>query len=558
MRGLRWVLVVITIMVGAYALTSLVLRDTERPSQLAVFTLEHRPQKNRYLFDYAKILGHYEEGAHRYLRRIVERFHVEALIVSLPELGSARSIEELAVDIVNKWEIGRDFEGRGLLLVLVEKQKLVKLEVGYELEDVFTDAFTGYVEDLQLKPYFLNDDVGTGLIAVMEELEQRAQVKHQGEYPPGMMAKLDAELLAGGAGSKRQLSSYRREKPSVTAPAARSAAGASTPEQAWRIMLDKWAGKGKHIETDIYTEMTKMEMGDQNNPDKRAKAALSHWQNASYQVLQDGDYAVIYFGNIKGWNNAPFLFCRTPQGWKFDIVYQRRLIVMGPNPTWMVELGNFPYVNLLSKVSRSTGKDLPSSGEDLYFCAFDEQIAKQIRFLEGEIKKQPNDFGLVMALARLNVVTGRRPNHVHPLLERAKKLDPNNPDPYKYSAIYNVNTYFQYKTALKEIETYIQKRPADVFGQNMLGFLYYRLGEYEKSIDALRKAVEINPDNVYAYALTARDYTLLHKKANKIDPRRPAYKTAALEMLHKAETVPTPDLRRIAWLKSWLRRREIL
>ncbi len=339
MRGFRWALVVVIIVAGGLVLTPF-LRDSGQPGRLTAFTVEQRPQNNRYLFDYAKILGHYEEGAHRYLRRIMERFHVEALIVSVPDLGSARSIEELAVDVVNKWEIGRDFEGRGLLLLLVEREKLVKLEVGYELEDVFTDAFTGYVEDLQLKPYFLNDDVGTGLIAIMEELERRAQIKHQGEYTLGIMAKLDAELLAGGAGSKRQLDSYRPDKRSVSAPPAKSAAGVSTPEQAWRIMLDKWAGQGGHIESDIYTEMTKMEMGDQNNPDKRAKAALGHWQRAPYQVLQDGDYAVIYFGDKEGWNNAPFLFCKTPQGWKFDIVYQRRLIVMGPNPTWKVELGN--------------------------------------------------------------------------------------------------------------------------------------------------------------------------------------------------------------------------
>ncbi len=558
MRGLRWIIVVLVVAGGVLALIRYIPGDRDEPSDLASFTLEKRPQDNRFLFDYATILEHYEEGGHRYLRRIAERFHIEALIVTLPNLGAARTIQELAVDIVNQWEIGRDFEGRGLLLVLVDKQKQVKLEVGYELEDVFTDAFTGYVEDLQLKSYFLAQDIGTGVIAVLEELERRAQLKHQGDYTPGMITKLDENLLAGGAGAKRQLTQYQGDDSSERTAPRTPGAGASTPDEAWRIMLSKWAGEGSHVKTDIYTEMTKLAMGDQNRPDQRTKAALGHWQGASYQVLQDGDHAVIYFGNKKGWNNAPFLFCKTPDGWKFDIVHQRRLVVMGPNPTWMVEQGHYPYVHLLSRVSQSTGKDLPLSGEDLYSCARDEEYARQIRILESDVKRRPNDFEAVMALARLNVIIGRRPNHVQHLLKRAKQLNPDHPEPYRYSAIYNVNTFLQYKTALKDIEAYIGMRPDDAFGYNMMGFLYYRLGDYQRSIDVLNQAVNMNPDNVYAYALMARDYALLYNNANKLDPRRAGYRTAALAMLRNAEAAPTPDARRIVWLTSWLKRRQFL
>ncbi len=558
MRGVRWGVVVLLVAGGVLVLTRYIPGSPDAPGRLSSFTLEKRPQENRFLFDYAAILEHYEEGAQRYLRRIAERFHIEMLIVTLPNLSAARTIQELAVDIVNHWQVGRDFEGRGLLLVLVDEQKQVKLEVGYQLEDVFTDAFTGHVEDLQLKPYFLQQDIGTGLVAVLEELERRAQVKHQGGYNPGIIAKLDGDLLAGGAGAKRQLTRYRSEYPQQTTRALTAGTGATTPGEAWRSMLSKWAGAGSHIKADIYTEMTKLAMGDQNHPDQRTKAALDHWQDASFQILQDGDHAVIYFGNKKGWNNAPFLFCKTTSGWKFDIVHQRRLVVMGPNPTWMVEQGNYPYVHLLPKVPQSTGKDLPLSGEDLYSCARDEEYARQIRSLENEVKQRPNNFEVVMALARVNVIIGRRPNHVQPLLKRAKQLNPGHPEPYRISAIYNVNTFLQYQTALKEIEVYIVKRPGDVFGYNMQGFLHYRLGGYQKSIDALNKAVEVNPDNAYAYALMARDYALLYKNADKIDPRRSGYKTAALAMLRNAKAAPTHDARRVAWLTSWLKRRQFL
>ncbi|MDH3526001.1 MAG: TPM domain-containing protein [Gammaproteobacteria bacterium] len=558
MQRLRW-FVSVAVIAGGFAL--LVGHHTQKarePAELPDFSLAQRPQGDRYLFDYAHLLEHYTEGSEKYLHRIAQRFHMEAVIVSLPDLGQAGNIEELAVDIVNHWEIGRDHEGRGLLLLLVNEEKQVKLEVAYELEDVFTDAFTGYIEDLQLKPYFLRDDLGTGLIAVMEELEQRARLKHQSNYTPGVIAQLDAALLAGGAGAKRRLARYRETESLPDTPSSELTDGAATPQEAWRTMLTKWDGKGKQLKADIYTEMTKLAMGDQNNPEKRTLSALAHWKSADFQVLQDGDHAVIYFGNVKGWNNAPFLFCNTSGGWKFDIVHQRRLVVMDQNPDWKVEQGNYPYVNLLDQVPQSTGKDLPVDQEDLYSCARDKDIADEIRALEQRNASDPDNFGVVMALARLNVITGRRPNHVNPLIKQAKRLDPASAEPYKYSAIYNVNTFFQYQTALKEIEAYIDRRPDDVFGYNFLGFLHYRLGEYKKSVDALEKAVNISGDNAYAYALMARDYALLYSSTSAIDPRRARYKKAALDMLSKAEAVSAPETLRIKWLKSWLHRREII
>ena len=558
MRRLRLVSLVLLVTAGAVALSYTLWQQQGKPATLPPFSLEQRPHEERLLFDYAGLLEHYQEGSRKYLHNITRQFHIEAVIVSLPDLGPANNIEELAVDITNRWEIGRDHEGRGLLLLLVNKGKQVKLEVAYELEDVFTDAFSGYIEDLQLKPYFLHDDLGTGLIAVMEELEQRAQLKRQGDYTPGLITQLDAELLAGGAGAKRQLTRYRNTESSSETTSYDPADGAKTPQEAWRIMLTKWAGKGTDIKADIYTEMTKLAMGDQNSPDKRTRAALQQWQDAEYQVLRDEEHAVIYFGNRKGWNNAPFLFCKTPGGWKFDIVHQRRLVVMGSNPDWKVEQGNYPYVNLLDQVPQSTGKDLPLEQSDLYSCARDEQIAGEIRALQQHHESSPGNFDTVIALARLNVISGQRPNHVTPLIKRAKKLDPASALPYKYSAIYNVNSFFQYETALQDIDTYIEKQPGDAFGYNVKGFLHYRLGNYRKSIDSLEQALGFSADNVYAYALMSRNYALLYSKANSLDPRRASYRKQALAMLHKAESAATPDLARVNRLKHWLQRRKIM
>ena len=65
---------------------------------------------------------------------------------------------------------------------MVDDVKEVKLEVGFELEDVFTDLLTGHIENRQLTPHYSAGQLEIGLIAVLEELEARAQVKFKGDY----------------------------------------------------------------------------------------------------------------------------------------------------------------------------------------------------------------------------------------------------------------------------------------------------------------------------------------------------------------------------------------
>jgi hypothetical protein len=487
--------------------------DALEAPPLAALSHHHRPHADRFLFDYTGDLEHFEEGANRFLRGMRERFHIEAVIVTLPELPAERYIEEVAVDLVDRWRIGGELGGRGVLLLLVEEGKQVKLEVTYELEDVFTDALTRHVEDLQLRPYYLADDIGTGLVAVMEELEQRAQIKHRGQYTPDVVARLDEALLSGGAGTRRNLARYETDREPAPAVADQLGKGARSPDEAWNVMLTKWAGKGADLEVDVYTEMTRLAMGDPNRADPRTRRLVGHWANADYQVRQDGDHAVIWFGNIKGWNNAPFLFCRTPTGWKFDIVHQRRLVVMGQSPHWMIEQGDYPYVRLLGDAPQSNGKDLPLPPEERYSCDRDAELAHHLRELERARQRSPDDVDTLIGLARLNVITGRRPPHVHPLLARLKELTPNNPEVHKYAAIYNVNSFFQYETALVDMLAYVKLRPDDAFGHKFMGFLYYQLGDRRASIESLQRALEIAPNDAYANAWLARNHALLSRNA---------------------------------------------
>ena len=514
-----------------------------------------RPSYKEFLFDYAHILKDVEEYSNKYLKGIKERYSIEAVIVSIPSLEEKRTIEQTAVELLNNWQIGRETGGRGIVLLLADKEKQVKLEVSFELEDVFTDLFCGYIEDLQLRPYFLGGQLGIGLLAVMEEIENRAQIKEKGDYTHDYIAKLDRDLLSGGAGAKRDVSKFQKEE--VKEVSQKYPAG-KTPAEAWQTMLQSWWDKVRDPNLGVYTEVTKLTYRDyQNLSDSRYEKDVRTYSNKSYEVLQDGNYTVIFFGNKEGWDNSPFLFCKTPDGWKYDIVHQRKYVRMGSSPYWGIERGNYPYIDLLSPCPYWMGQDIPLESEDIYRTENDVRLAGEILRLEQEYKNNPNDFTIVMELGRLYTITSMGPENIS-MLNKAKQLNPNSPLPYKYLAIAHVDANYQYKTAIEELKEYVKKEPQDVFGHNYLGYLYYCVGEYERAIDEFKKAVQLRPDNCYAFCKLSRCYGQLYLKANALDPRRIHYKNTAIEMFHKAQIIATPDERRIGWLRQWLKEENIL
>ena len=513
-----------------------------------------RPSKEVYVYDYARILEDVSEYAHNYLKRIRENFGIEAVIVTIPSLDRGETIEEAAVKLLNNWKIGERNAGRGIVLLLADREKQVKLEVSYELEDVFTDAFCGYIEDLQLRPYFLGGQLGIGMLAVMEELENRAQIKSKGDYTIDYISQLDRKLLSGGAGAKRDLSKFKKEK--IEDVGTKYPAG-RTPQEAWQIMIQSWRDKVRNPNLGFYTEIAKLIYRDyQNLPDSRYEKNVRTFANKPYQVIQNENYAVIFFGNKEGWDNAPFLFCRTSEGWKYDLVHQRKYIRRGPSPYWGIERANHPYIDLLSGCPYYTGQDIPLEGEDIYKIEDDQRLAKKILRLEKAYKRSPNDFNIVMELGRLYTITSME--KAIPILKKAKQLNPQSPFPYKYLAIAYVDSTYQYKSAIKEMKEYVRREPQDVFGHNFLGYLYFQVGDYEKAIKEFNEAVKLRPDNCYAYCKLSRSYTQLYLQRSQLDPRRILYKNLAIEMFHKAKNTATPNLRRIGWLEDWLKKKGVL
>jgi tetratricopeptide (TPR) repeat protein len=514
--------------------------------------MQRRPDDSRLIFDYVGLMTEVQESTTRYLENIRDRYHIEMLIVALPGLEQRYTVNQAAAELFSNWKIGRSYQSRGILLLLVDDAKAVKLEVGFELEDVFTDMFTGHAEDMQLQPHYRAGDLEIGLVALMEELEARAQVKFNGRYTRADIADLDARYFSQGAGARSELEHYP-QRVEFSGSVNRDYPAGQTPRQAWQTMIRRWQDKTRDPFLGVFTPLTRLAYRDFTNmPDARYQEEFRTYADKSYTILEDGDYAVVYFGKKKGWDNAPFLLCRTQEGWQFDIVYQRRFVRMGQAPDWGVEFSEHPYMGLLMESFQFRGQDIPLAGDDLYTVERDTLLANEILDYEERYASNPGDFETALALGRRYTLVSMSRKGIK-VLKKAQAIHPEDPRPYKYLAIGHVNAHYQYAAALEALKDYVERKPDDPFAYNFMGYIYYRKNQYAKAADAFEKAIALNPDDCcYADFYLAYTYAWLYDRAPRLDPRRKIYKNRFHRHVARTRSCAAHHPLRVAKLNQWL------
>jgi hypothetical protein len=293
--------------------------------------------------------------------------------------------------------------------------------------------------------------------------------------------------------------------------------GAETPKKAWEIIVSKWNGEDKYENIDVYTEAAKLIDGDQNS---KNHTWADKFQTMQYEIIRNGDYAIVSFGKKKGHRYSPVLLMRTPEpeGWKIDFAGQRKYVVSGGDNGWSLEVADHPYAEIATYGWTSSKKDFPP-GYGKYNAETDRKMAERYRNLSKEIKKDPENFEISLELGALGTEMALTAGETLPFLQRAMRLDPDNPEPHKYMAIRLIEDKLDYDGAFPEIASYINKGGDWVFGYNFLGFVYMQKKFYDKAIKAFDISLEANrrsdlPENnkaahkIYSYQKLARCHEL--------------------------------------------------
>jgi uncharacterized protein len=97
-------------------------------------------------------------------------------VLTVPSL-EGDSLEDFSIRVVESWKLGKKGKDDGLLLLVVPKDRKVRVEVGYGLEGDITDAVSARVIRERITPAFRQNDYAGGIESGLAALMQRSAGK---------------------------------------------------------------------------------------------------------------------------------------------------------------------------------------------------------------------------------------------------------------------------------------------------------------------------------------------------------------------------------------------
>ena len=105
----------------------------------------------------------------------------QLVVVTLPSLGGD-DIDDYGYRLLRHWGIGQKGTNNGAVFIIVPSEHKVRVEVGYGLEDVLTDALSSVILQRAVLPKFRAGDVQGGIVdgttALISQLDLPADAAH--------------------------------------------------------------------------------------------------------------------------------------------------------------------------------------------------------------------------------------------------------------------------------------------------------------------------------------------------------------------------------------------
>lgn len=88
----------------------------------------------------------------------------QLVVATIPDL-QGYEIEEYGYKLGRDWKIGQSEADNGIILIVAPKERRMRIEVGYGLEPIMTDALSGQIVRDVITPRFKAGDMGGGILA---------------------------------------------------------------------------------------------------------------------------------------------------------------------------------------------------------------------------------------------------------------------------------------------------------------------------------------------------------------------------------------------------------
>ncbi|MBN1290891.1 MAG: TPM domain-containing protein [Candidatus Latescibacteria bacterium] len=124
---------------------------------------QKRPKPSGYVNDFAGVISTDEKNKlESFLRAFKEKTGVEIAVAVVKDMGGLDE-STYAVELMKEWGVGSKERNDGILILVAVKERRLRIEVGYGLEPVITDARAGQIRDRYMVPYLKDNDYTSGV-----------------------------------------------------------------------------------------------------------------------------------------------------------------------------------------------------------------------------------------------------------------------------------------------------------------------------------------------------------------------------------------------------------
>ncbi|MDD4457726.1 MAG: TPM domain-containing protein [Syntrophotalea acetylenica] len=290
---------------------------------------------DRYIDDRAGLMSADEEPRLRtFQKKLLQELDIELQVVVLDD--ACGDLDSLSAQLVEQHGIGKRTRGtRGVLLLVDPVGRQVRMEIGYDLEGIFPDAFIGYIEQRQMAPFFEAGRLGAGIEATAELVVGKALgAIDEAGYDPSAAAGGLAHLSGGGgARSAVDIGIGVVDKPLLEDASAFGAQ--SSPEQALEAYLEVLRGHIKDPGLGLYSPETQdffrqwlVTDAQQDNERRKLESHIGQGK-----VFQHDGRAVIRFP-LAETGAAPYFLVWGDGGWMLDFASMHKLIGFNHRNQW--------------------------------------------------------------------------------------------------------------------------------------------------------------------------------------------------------------------------------
>ena len=150
--------------------------------------------------DYAHVIPQaYKQRMEALARSLLKATGVAVVVATVPSL-EGQSIEQFAADLFEAWGIGKKGEDKGVLILVAVAERKLRIEVGYGLEGIITDARAGMIRDQAIVPWLKKGDYGRGLLKGMEAIASVVASAY-GVSLQGLPTRRGGKLVRRGLGA---------------------------------------------------------------------------------------------------------------------------------------------------------------------------------------------------------------------------------------------------------------------------------------------------------------------------------------------------------------------